>query len=308
MNYSIEQLKCMMDVCGGFQDENEAAVVEEKFLPEVKAFAEELGALFKKYAHLDAGIFYTDGSNYAGFTVPDTIEFAPACGLSIDFKFDYRGCFRELSHDGVDPVVQRAGEQFDLEAFNRMPDPLECKATAVSNSFAETLAQAESGDPMACVCTSVAYMSGHGVKRDTKAGIAWLRRALDQRYPLAMYYYGYAHESGSGVAVDEETAIHWYKKAAYAGDASAQYKLGLAHMTGMSVPRSVSEAIYWYGKAAMANLSEAQFALGELFLNRYGGPDEPEKAMALLLRAREIGSVGATLLLERLDAHGRIVN
>lgn len=94
----IDKLNEVYDVYETTTDE-ERAIVETKFNLIVLKFETELYELISKYKTLDPVLYADNGLVTIGFTVPDESRFAPANGLSVDYKLDHLGRVRSKEID-----------------------------------------------------------------------------------------------------------------------------------------------------------------------------------------------------------------
>lgn len=97
---------------------------------------------------------------------------------------------------------------------------------------------------------------------------------------------------------DEKKAVDWLGQAALLGNENAQCLLGDCYENGYGVKKSIRNAIKWYKKAADQGMLDAYEDTGRCYL--IGGDDmpaDPSKAVPLLIKAVECGSVHALMML-----------
>lgn len=83
---------------------------------------------------------------------------------------------------------------------------------------------AERNHPLAIYNVGATYLSGHGSEIDDQLGASWLRRAAEEGFPRAQYWYGCACESGEyvpEVPLDRAAALVWLRRAADQADTDA---------------------------------------------------------------------------------------
>lgn len=124
------------------------------------------------------------------------------------------------------------------------------------------------------------------------AGIKWLNRAVENKYPPAMYKLAEYLERGENITKDVDRATILLQEAVAAGYAPAQFKL-----SGIStVPET---KLFLLGKAIERNYSPAMLGMAEYLLKNtaYG----QTKAMVLYELARKNGDANALAKIEELD-------
>lgn len=80
---------------------------------------------------------------------------------------------------------------------------------------------------------------------------------------------------------------------AQAGDAHAQYELAERYAQGRDLPMDRSLAVRWYSAAAAQGLAPAEHALARYYNGQTGDSFDPQRALALMVRAAEHGHVPA---------------
>ncbi|KAG9067529.1 hypothetical protein KI688_012312 [Linnemannia hyalina] len=154
-----------------------------------------------------------------------------------------------------------------------------------TNSFEQTLANAEYGDTEAQVRLGLMYMQaddrgqyehavrwffkaalrgdsegqrhvgemfmkGLGVPQDYKAAMYWLNEAAEQGNGNAQFLIGNLYGAGQGVPKNYFLARAWYLRAANLGHVEAQNMMGFQHEMGLEMPSNLGLALEWYVKAA----------------------------------------------------------
>ena len=66
---------------------------------------------------------------------------------------------------------------------------------------------------MAQYMLGMIYYKGHGVPRDYKEAMSWLRMAAEQGHPKAQQLLGMMYHNGEGVPQDYNEAAKWFRKA-----------------------------------------------------------------------------------------------
>lgn len=108
------------------------------------------------------------------------------------------------------------------------------------------------------------FMNGHGVPQDYKAAMYWFNEAADQWNVDALFQIGNMYSEGQGVTRSYPLAAVWYTKAANEGSAEAQNMMGLQYEVGSGMPRNQSMALEWYLKAARQGHSGAKESVARL--------------------------------------------
>ena len=104
---------------------------------------------------------------------------------------------------------------------------------------------AKKGDVEAQFIVGAAYLSGDGVKANTKKAVQWLFMAA---------------EAGNTKAIDKLCTFYSkeLEQMATAGNANAQFALAGFYAEGNGVTQNDQTAINWYGKAALQGIQEAK--------------------------------------------------
>ncbi|MEU7166295.1 tetratricopeptide repeat protein [Streptomyces morookaense] len=104
------------------------------------------------------------------------------------------------------------------------------------------LEAANSGDGYAAYNLAVNYYNGHGVGRNAREFMRWLRCASERGIPEACALLG---DKLSAQGHDEE-ALSWYVRAAESGHAPAMYAAGCWYRDGTGVAAEPVQAVRWF--------------------------------------------------------------
>lgn len=153
------------------------------------------------------------------------------------------------------------------------------------------------------------YFEGHGIDKNSEAGVAWLRAAYemgqdrDAAHDLALVYEYGRHQ----VDIDIFAAAEWLTKAATEGHIEAMAELGLCYELGCGVEQSDTDALDWYMKAANAGCVNSKFSVAEAFEEARGVPQSDEEACLWYYKAAVEGDHDSKMALRRLEEIARIV-
>lgn len=164
-------------------------------------------------------------------------------------------------------------------------------------TFEQALYDAQNGDPDAIFWLGTSYMNGEGVTCNYTEAIKWLKKAADNKMPLAYYQLGncyyrlenyqeaivwykkaiedmyfYSNRTLSNTTScllgscyyqlkNYQEAIIWLKKAIENGDTDSYFWLGRCY----SVQQNYQEAIIWYKKAVENGDTNLYGYLGECY-------------------------------------------
>lgn len=205
---------------------------------------------------------------------------------------------------------------------------------------AEIEADAARGDTVAQSYLGQLLLTGRGVPRDAARGLALLRQAAAQGNTEAMaelgrrqlfgdglpenfdeavrlaraaasrsngaglHLLGQLQASGIGMEADAKAAFKLYEQAAAAGSPVAMRTIGRVHLEGrFGFKPDAAEANHWYLRAAEAGHPAAMNAYGySLFAGR-GVPKDTKAGLNWILRAADLGEVGA---LRTLSGRGQL--
>ena len=119
-----------------------------------------------------------------------------------------------------------------------------------SNSIAELLKLAESGDAQAQFKLGKRYGKGDGVATNAVEAVKWYRKAADQGNTDAQFYLGECCFFGCGVATNKEEGVKWLQKSATQGNVYALEFLGDCYEYGIGVEKNEAEAVRLYSELA----------------------------------------------------------
>jgi TPR repeat protein len=130
------------------------------------------------------------------------------------------------------------------------------------------------------------YMSGRGVPKDAKKGLALCRQAAERGAVPARVRVGRYLLEGEESIRDPEAAHAWFEAAA-ATSPEAQYYLGLMHRDGLGHAKAPDEARSWFERAASRGYVPAYFQTARLYLAispdlKIGRPSEDHLAKAYM--------------------------
>jgi TPR repeat protein len=146
---------------------------------------------------------------------------------------------------------------------------------------------AERGDADAQFELGLRMLTGEGVKKNDKEGVAWMEKAANQKHLRAQFIMGSLYEDGSGVTKNEEKAFAWYQQSAENGFAPAQQAVAMAYDLGKGVKKDPEKATEWLQKAADQNHPPALTALAAKIERGVGVAKSPAKAALYYLRAAQ---------------------
>lgn len=153
------------------------------------------------------------------------------------------------------------------------------------------------------------YFEGHGISKNSTAGVAWLQAAYemgqdrDAAHDLALVFEYGRHD----VEIEIFKAAEWLTKAATEGHIEAMAELGLCYELGCGVEQSDTDALDWYMKAANAGCVTSKFSVAECFEEARGVPQSDEEACLWYYKAAIEGDHDSKMALCRLEEIARIV-
>src|SRR5882724_11269719 len=86
-------------------------------------------------------------------------------------------------------------------------------------------AGAQAGVPEDEYNLGASYRWGLGTEKNLSLAAQWIRKAAEQRYPIAERTIGEMYEKGEGLPASDENAKRWYKRGAQHGDSIAHADL-----------------------------------------------------------------------------------
>ena len=124
---------------------------------------------------------------------------------------------------------------------------------------------------------------------NTKAGIDYLKKAVNHGNCEAMTHFGYCYIDGTGVGKDNEKAFEYFKKATLGGSSSGAFALGLAYTHGIGCNKNPKEGIKVWERAVELGDGSAANNLYCIYDNgEYGITKNKEKARKYLLKAAKL--------------------
>lgn len=186
-----------------------------------------------------------------------------------------------------DKMTMRLPSLIFLFLFSILP------VVCAGESFAETKAKAEAGDPKAQTDLGHHYRVGsqqwlgdgynpaEGVRKDGREAIKWYLKAANQGHVGAQFSLGALYIEGTSVIKNYSEAAKWFKKAAEQGHSLAQLHLGHLYEQGKGVSKNMKEAAIFYQKAAYSRSAPAQLQLGECYESGSGVSKNYVEAYAL---------------------------
>ncbi len=138
----------------------------------------------------------------------------------------------------------------------------------------------------------LAYSGGHGVPKDAKQGLPYLREAAEQGslesqwVPSTMYEFG-----RGGLPVNHAESFKWALKAAQRGHMVTQHNVATAYFHGLGVEENLEQARYWYGRAAEQGFAHSEWMLGRIYFEGLGVPANRDEAVKWLSKSLVQGHV-----------------
>ena len=134
----------------------------------------------------------------------------------------------------------------------------------------------------------------HMLQVNTTQGISWLKKAIEQSHPQAIFALGSLYHDGLFVEKDMKKAFELFNKGARLGDSECQYLLGMAYHFGQNgFERNGHQAELWYKKAVEQNHVDATYNLAKLYEEGKLLKRNIHKAINLYIKATELGSIEA---------------
>jgi TPR repeat protein len=178
-------------------------------------------------------------------------------------------------------------------------EPYEDRAARLRPEDIPPLIQkAQDGDLPSQVLLWLAYSGGHGVPKDAKKGLPYLRKAAEQGSVESEWVLSTMYEFGrAGLAVDHAESFNWALKAAQRGHMIAQHNVATAYFHGTGVEQNLEQARYWYARAAEQGFAHSEWALGRMYLDGTGVPANRDEALKWFTKALAQGHVPTMLTL-----------
>lgn len=132
------------------------------------------------------------------------------------------------------------------------------------------------------------YLTGNGVKADSKKAFGYLQKASDEGLPRAQALLGYCYLKGKGVELNQEKAIELIDQASTHSDALAERYMGMICLDGLGRQRDVEAAAEWFSKALEHGDVNSANWLGVLVYNKLESQNENRtKAFGLFQKAAD---------------------
>jgi len=184
-----------------------------------------------------------------------------------------------------------------LSGFSQ--EPYEARADRLQpEDIPPLLEKAERGDLGSQVLLWLAYSGGHGVAKDVKKGLPWLRKAAQQGSLESQWILSTVYQLGrGGVPVDLVESFKWALKAAEGGHMIAQHNVGSAYLHGTGVEKNLEQARYWYGRAAEQGFAHSEWMMGRIYLEGVGVAPNRDEALKWLTKSLAQGHAPTMLTL-----------
>jgi hypothetical protein len=198
-----------------------------------------------------------------------------------------------------------------------------CGGAAHADSFAQTKAKAQSGNPEAQYQLAKMYEGGTGVERSVETALDWYKQAAGHGHSqsmlrLAVLYYN-GDVLGNTIKADPQEAWLWFTFAAAYGQAQAatdaervgrelrpatlrdlKLRAAKALVDGNEVPANVGRGVELYRAAAEDGSADAAERLAALYMGGARVPRDTAQASAWYERAARAGSVRAMTALAKI--------
>ena len=171
-------------------------------------------------------------------------------------------------------IVKEFAEQVKTTAKKAIDDIGDCQVLYKIGNYKEAILAckpyAEQGNAFA------QYNLGtmHGVLRDYKKAIKWIRRSAHKGYAKAEHSLGQFYYNGTGVSQNYKEAMEWFRLAANHGSVEAQMMLAQMYGNGEGSPSDYQEGLKWLRLAADQKNIEALYRLGQLYFHGLGGVNQ----------------------------------
>lgn len=140
------------------------------------------------------------------------------------------------------------------------------------------------------------YLSGQGVDKDARHGMALLEQAAEGGSAKAMYGLGLAYRDGLAGAPDPERADDWFESAAALGHPAASNIVGNLYAYGQGRPHDEAHAIACYRGAAEQGDAEGAFNLAAALAGQQ--PPDDVAAYTWFFISRSVGGPSLVLMAE----------
>ena len=178
-------------------------------------------------------------------------------------------------------------------------EPYEDRAARLQPEDIPPLIQkAQNGDRSSQVLLWLAYSGGHGVPKDVKKGLPYLRQAAEQGSVEGEWVLSTMYEFGrAGLPVDHAESFKWALKAAKSGHMVAQHNVATAYFHGRGVEENLEQARFWYTQAAEQGFAHSEWMLGRIYYEGLGVPANRVEAVKWLSKSLAQGHVPTMMTL-----------
>ena len=161
--------------------------------------------------------------------------------------------------------------------------------------------KAQAGDRSSQVLLWLAYRGGHGVPKDPKKGVPYLRQAAEQGSVEGEWVLSTLYEFGrAGLPVDHAESFKWALKAAQSGHMVAQHNVATAYFHGHGSRRKSGAGPLWYTRAAEQGFAHSEWMLGRIYYEGLGVPANRDEAVKWLSLSLAQGHVPTMLTLAEM--------
>ena len=168
-------------------------------------------------------------------------------------------------------VVNEFAEHVKATAEKAIDDIGDCQVLYTIGNYTEAIRACEPYAERGNAFAQYNLGTMHGVLRDYKKAIKWIRRSAHEGYSKAEHSLGQFYYNGTGVGQNYKEAMEWFRLAANHGSVEAQMVLAQMYGNGEGAPSDYQEGLKWLRLAADQNNSEALYRLGQLYFYGLGG-------------------------------------
>ena len=126
----------------------------------------------------------------------------------------------------------------------------------------------DSSDPNICFMLGHKYLTGDGVKKDSKKAVSLFERAIQNGNYEAAEYLGILYYQGNRLRTNLKKSYDYFRTAAESGLPFSQYWVGMFLEQGEVVEKDPESAAKYFEAAAEQNFQPAVSHLGEFYLNQ----------------------------------------
>lgn len=130
--------------------------------------------------------------------------------------------------------------------------------------------------------------------KDQAEGIAWLKKASDQGFPVAKFVLANCYFKGIGVQKSEPEAFKLAKEAAEAGMPKAQGFLGELYYHGVGTGQDYVQSAKWFKEAAAWGDTVAMYRLASMYYEGHGVKKDKSEAYYWAVLAEALEPVDET--------------